>query len=99
MSILKEYWGEMITFFTGGGLMALLSYLRDGKKDKIDEFEKVIEHWKSIMAEHKENERVCEERYELLHTQFMELQQRDIHMQQEISELRKKIDKLTKSIS
>lgn len=97
MSILKEYLGEIITFLTTGGLMTLLNHLRDGKKDKIDEFEKVIEHWKSIMAEHKENERICEERYEQLHAQFIDLQQRDIKMQGEITELRKKLDKIIKS--
>ena len=97
MSILKEYLGEIITFLTTGGLMTLLNHVRDGKKDKIDEFEKVIEHWKSIMAEHKENERICEERYEQLHAQFVELKQRDLSMQSEITEMRKELEKIKKA--
>lgn len=69
----KEYLGEFITFITTGGLMTLLNHLRNGKKDKIEEFEKIIEQWQKILSEVKENERQCEERYQRLSDEFEQL--------------------------
>lgn len=93
---LKEYLGEIIAFATGGGLLSIFNFLRDNKKDKIEEFEKVIEQWKSIMGEYKENERLCEERYERLHEQFLELKGRDDAMQKEIKTLQTQIKNMSK---
>lgn len=85
----KEYLGEIITFVTTGGLMTLLSHFRDGKKDKIEEFEKIIAQWQKILSEVKENERQCEERYQRLSDEFDELKRAFNDLQKRLPKTRK----------
>ena len=87
--MLRDYWGEIVTFITTGGLMTLLNYFRDGKKDKIEEFEKIISQWKTILSEVKENERQCEERYQRLSDEFDELKQAFNALQKQLPKPRK----------
>jgi chromosome segregation ATPase len=94
--MLKEYWGEIITFITTGGLMTLLNHFRDGKKDKIEEFEKIISQWQKILSEVKENERQCEERYQRLSDEFDELKRAFNDLQKRIPKPRKSTQDETK---
>lgn len=86
---LKEHLGEIIAFITGGGMLTILNFFRDKKKDKVEEFEKIIEQWKKILDEVKENERACEERYQRLSDEFEELKRSFTALQKGLSKPRK----------
>jgi predicted nuclease with TOPRIM domain len=101
--MLKEYWGEIITFITTGGLMTLLNHFRDGKKDKIEEFEKIIAHWQKMLdkveenqKQSEENERLCEERYQRLSDEFDELKRAFNDLQRRLPKTRKSTQDETK---
>lgn len=85
--ILKEHLGEIIAFITGGGMLTILNFFRDKKKDRIEEFEKIIEQWKVFSDEMRQNEKECEERYDRLHAEFLQLKEHDIQMTKNMNEM------------
>ena len=102
---LKEYIGEIIAFVSGGGLLGILGYFRDKRKDNTDQFAIITAEWKKMyddvqksLAETRENERQCELRYQQLTDEFNKLRERDIMMSIEIKKLNNEIEKLRKLI-
>lgn len=71
--LIKEHLTEIIAFFTGGGLLSILNFWRDSRKDKTEELNNYGHEWKSLYSEmlersrvSAENEKQCEERYQQL---------------------------------
>jgi archaellum component FlaC len=100
---LKEYIGEIIAFVSGGGLLGILGFFRDKRKDKTDQFTIITAEWKKIyddvlksLAETRENERQCELRYQQLTDEFNKLRDRDTTMSIEIKKLNNEVEKLRK---
>lgn len=105
MSI-KDYMGEIIAFASGGGLLSILGYFSQNKKDKTEEFEKHIQQWRALYEEVQQslkdtriNERECEERYQRLTEEFNAMKITARYRDEEISELQKQMKSLKDSIA
>jgi len=103
---MEKYWTELVAFISGGGLLSVLGYFRDKRKDKTDEFTNLIDKWKQhhedvqlSLSATRENERQCEERYQRLTDEFNELKIKDSSMSGEIKHLQTEIDALRKKIT
>lgn len=51
MSDIKNYLTEIVIFFTGGGIIGILNYFREKKKDNTDEFKELLNYLKEMLAE------------------------------------------------
>ena len=93
----KAIIAAVAAFITGGGVFKVWEAYRGVRKDKIDEFEKIIKEWQLVLDNVREAERACAERYERLSIQFAEMQDKDKKMQNDITQLSKQVTILKKS--
>jgi hypothetical protein len=61
MTLVEKYWTEFVVFVSGGGLAGVLTYWQNKRKDRTDEYQQVLTHYKELLLEIRESEKECKE--------------------------------------
>ena len=71
--MIKHYINEILLFITGGGMIQLLNYFRDKRRDKGDEYGKIVEYYKTLLLEIRDSEQECKASIDKLKDLYSEL--------------------------